>query len=69
MNILIVRNQLMKYLMENHFFVYNGSRGFTEEFYGTITKLFSRCFLVETLDHKIKCFSYSDFIIKSLIIY
>ena len=69
MNINTARTMLLRYYQKKQYFIYNGSRGFTEEFYGMIFKIFPRCFLVETIDHHIKCFSYSDFIIRSLVIY
>ena len=50
-----------------HFkFIYKGTRNQIEEFEGIITRCYPSIFIIETDDHIIKSFTYSDFIIKNI---
>ena len=69
MNIDIIKNEISKHINVQHFFVYNGSRGHTEEYYGVIIKLYPRVFTIKTSAGHIKSISYSDYALKNLKIY
>ena len=47
-------------------FVYRGARNQIEEFEGKIIKCYPAIFIIETDNHIIKSFTYSDFIIKTI---
>lgn len=69
MNIDTIRREISKYINIPHFFVYNGSRGQVEKYYGVINKLYPRIFTIKTVDGNIKSISYSDYALKILKIY
>ena len=66
MNIGMIRMQLFNLMHKPFSFYYNGLRGQNELFQGSIIQVFPRVFLIETNNHVIKCFSYSDFATKTL---
>ena len=61
MNLDTIRNTLNSYLYQEKNFLYMGMRGQNELFHGKIIHIYPRTFLVETDDHILKSFSYSDF--------
>ena len=66
MNLNNIRKAVIKLQQNNFHFIYRGGRGQDDIFDGKIIKLYSRIFIIETNDGKIKAFSYSDFLIKTL---
>ena len=66
MNIDSIRNRVRKHLNIPHLFVYCGSRGQYEKFYGYINKLYPRIFTIITTDGKTKAVSYSDFALQNI---
>lgn len=66
MNIEIIRRNLKKLLNTRCFFIYYGSRGQIEKFYGIINNIYPRIFTIKTIDNSIKSFSYSDYVIKNI---
>ncbi len=69
MNINTIRSRISKLLNQDLNFLYLGGRGQDEYFRGRIIQLFPRIFLIKTKNGCIKCFSYGDFLIKTLKIY
>ena len=69
MNLDHLRELVSLYLLKECHFHYRGGRGTDDKFVGKIIKLFPRVFLVETKHGYLKCFSYSDFLVKTLKIY
>ena len=61
MNLDTIRKNLKNLLHQERSFYYCGMRGQNELFDGRIVRIYPRVFLIETKDHMIKCFSYSDF--------
>ena len=51
-----------------HTFFYRGMRNQNEKFQDKIIQCFPSIFIIETVDGLIKAFSYSDYIIKNIII-
>ena len=66
MNLDIIRDRLYSILNQSFSFYYNGLRGQADVFDGRIIRIFPRVFLIETSNHVVKCFSYSDFATKTL---
>ncbi len=64
MNLDAAKREIFSHLKKPHHFYYKGSRNQIEEFDGMIIKCFPSIFLIETKDHQIKSFAYSDFIMK-----
>ena len=69
MNLDYLKKIVSSYKGKDHYFHYRGGRGADEKFKGNITELFPNVFLVRTSSGHLKCFSYSDFLIKTLKIY
>jgi len=69
MNLNYLKKIVSSYKEKEHYFHYRGGRGTDEKFVGTITELFPNVFLIKTNSGRLKCFSYSDFLIKTLKIY
>ena len=69
MNLNRLKECVSKYLNKECKFHYRGGRGADELFQGEIIKLFPRVFLVKSKHGYMRCFSYSDFLIKTLKIY
>ncbi len=69
MNIEKVKNKIKKYEGERLNFKFNGSRNQVEEFVGEVVEIYSSIFIVRVADSTtIKSFSYSDILIKKLIV-
>lgn len=66
MNLDTAKNKVKTYLGIHLKFIYKGARNQIEEFNGVITKCYPSIFIIETDDHVIKSFTYSDFIIKNI---
>jgi len=66
MNIDRLREYISTYLNEEHSFIYQGMRGQTEKFTGSIIKIYPRTVLIKTKEGSLKSFSYSDFLLKLL---
>ena len=66
MNIDYIRKNISYYLNKKRHFVYYGCRGQIEDFYGEISRIYSRVFTISTVDGYTKCFSFSDFAIKNI---
>ena len=69
MNIDTLRSKILKLKNKDLSFIYLSGRGQDESFCGRIVQVFPRVFLIKTINGTIKCFSYGDFLIKSLKIY
>ena len=68
MNIEKVREKISSYKGQKLQFRFNGSRNQIEEFNATIVDLYPSIFLVKLEDSKVvKSFSYSDVLIKKLV--
>ena len=68
MNIDSIREKLNNLLNQYYSYCYYGMRGQNDFFEGRIIQIYSRVFLIETNNHVIKSFSYSDILINSIII-
>lgn len=69
MNIEKVKNKIKKYEGERLNFRFNGSRNQIEEFVGDVVGIYPSIFIVRVVDtYQIKSFSYSDILIKKLIV-
>ena len=68
MNLDKIRNKVYEYINVPCKFIYKGSRNQVEEFNGMIVRCFPYIFLIKTEKGHYKSFSYSDFIIKNIII-
>lgn len=69
MNIEKVRNRIDSYKGQTLQFRFNGSRNQVEEFQATIIDTFSSIFIVKLEDNStIKSFSYSDILIRKLVV-
>lgn len=69
MNIDKVRNKVATYKGQNLKFRFNGSRNQIEEFSGTIIETYNSIFTIMTDDNNVlKSFSYSDILIKKLVV-
>lgn len=66
MNLSTIRESLFCLLNQNYSFYYNGLRGQSEMFDGCVIRIYPRVFLILTSNHKLKCFSYSDFATRTL---
>ena len=66
MSVDIIRLNILKYLNEEHSFIYVGSRGLYDSFSGKIITVYPRTFIIRTDTGIIKSFSYSDYLIKVL---
>ncbi|MBR3210343.1 MAG: hypothetical protein IKF71_00195 [Bacilli bacterium] len=66
MNLYTIRERLKSLLKQQHLFCYYGLRGQNDSFEGKIIQIYPRIFLIETNNHVIKSFSYSDFATKLL---
>lgn len=65
-----VKNKLKSYKDQELYFEFRGSRNQTEEFFGTITNTYDSVFIISLKDGDfIKSFSYSDVLMKKLIVY
>ena len=63
-----IKKEINQELNQFHTFFYRGMRNQNEKFQGRIIKCFPSVFIIETIDGLIKAFSYSDYIIKNIII-
>lgn len=63
----LARMDIIRKLGGFYHFKYHGSRGVVEEFSGVISEVYDYIFIVKS-DKKVRCFSFNDIIIKSLII-
>lgn len=69
MNIDKVKNKMTTYKGQTLKFRFNGSRNQTEEFQGIIVGTYDSIFTIMTSDSKfLKSFSYSDVLIKKLVV-
>lgn len=69
MNIEKVKNRIKKYEGARLNFRFNGSRNQVEEFQGEVVGIYSSIFIVKVVDTSmIKSFSYSDIVIKKLVV-
>ena len=66
MNLDTARNKVKSYLGIHLKFIYKGARNQIEEFEGKIINCYKSIFIIETDNHVIKSFTYSDFIIKNI---
>ena len=66
MNIDTIRKAVESHYNIKYLFIYNGSRGQLEQFYGKINRIYPRIFTIKTLDGTLKSFSYSDYAIKNI---
>ena len=66
MNIQYLKSEVKKLVNQKHNFVYYGSRGQKEKFYGFIDSVYPRIFTVKTSTGLTKAFCYSDYAIKML---
>ncbi len=66
MNLDTARNKVKSYLGIHLKFIYKGARNQIEEFEGKIINCYKSIFIIETDNHGIKSFTYSDFIIKNI---
>lgn len=66
MNLDTAKNKIRGMVGGYHKFIYRGSRNQIEEFKGKIVKCYPSIFIIETDDHIIKSFTYSDFIIRNI---
>ena len=69
MNLEVIRGKVKDLFLEDHTFVFNGSRGQVEKFNGQVIELYPRIFIILTEKGIIKSFSYSDFAINHLKVY
>ena len=64
-----VRDKVYSYKGKNLKFRFNGSRNQIEEFEGTIINTYDAVFIIRLQDNqRIKSFSYSDMLIKKLVV-
>lgn len=63
-----IKKEIIHELNRFHTFFYRGMRNQNEKFEGRIIQCFPSIFIIETVDGVIKSFSYSDYIIKNIII-
>ena len=69
MNIDNVRDKMINYKGQTLKFRFNGSRNQIEEFQGTIVGTYDSIFTIMTSDNSfLKSFSYSDILIKKLVV-
>ena len=69
MNIEKIKDKVSLFKGKKVLFKYNSSRNQNEEFFGEIINLFPSVFIVKVIDNeRIKSFSYSDILIRKLII-
>ena len=61
MNINMIRDKILSHAHKKHLFYYYGLRGQNEKFSGSIIKVYSRTFLIQTDKGVLKSFSFSDF--------
>ena len=66
MNLDKIKEEVEKYLCEEHSFIYIGSRNQIDEFKGHISKLYPSIFIIMTSNGMCKSFTYSDFAIGNL---
>ena len=66
MNLDTARNKIKDKIGLHLRFIYRGTRNQIEEFEGKIIKCYPYIFIIETDDHVIKSFTYSDFVIKNI---
>lgn len=66
MNLDSAKKKVYEMLGKQYKFVYRGARNQIEEFRGKIVKCYPSIFIIETDNHVIKSFTYSDFIIRNI---
>lgn len=69
-NIEKVKNKVHSYQGQELCFKFYGSRNQTEEFYGTIINTYDSVFIISLKENnRIKSFSYSDILMRKLIVF
>lgn len=63
-----IKGEIFKQIGMKKKFKYNGSRNLTEEFNGVITEAFTNVFLIKMETGSVRCYSYNDLLIGTIII-
>lgn len=68
MNIEKVKDKINLFKGKTVSFKFNGTRNKNEEFKGVITQTYPEVFIIKIADDMVRCFSYSDVLIRKLVI-
>ena len=66
MNIKLIKNYLKSKVGSNIVIFYHGSRNRKEKYKGILHKLYDNVFIIRLYNGEIRCFSYTDILIKTI---